>query len=43
MTNSPWSHRAQAGITDDIDFEIKGQELQFVELGSSRSNFATSR
>lgn len=32
MTNSPWSHHAQRGIADDIDFEIKGQELQFVEI-----------
>jgi uncharacterized protein (TIGR00266 family) len=35
----PWSsvpptanHRRQAGVGDDIDFEIKGQELQFVEI-----------
>lgn len=27
---SPWTHR-RAG-TDDIDFEIKGQELQFLEI-----------
>lgn len=33
MPESPWAHhRAQAGIADDIDFEIKGQELQFVEI-----------
>ena len=32
MTNSPWQHSRQAGIADDIDFEIKGQELQFVEI-----------
>lgn len=32
MTNSPWSHQRRAGIADDIDFEIKGQELQFVEI-----------
>ena len=30
--NSPWSHTRSAGIADDIDFEIKGQELQFVEI-----------
>ena len=30
--NSPWSHTRNAGIADDIDFEIKGQELQFVEI-----------
>ena len=33
MTNpSPWSHHARSGVADDIDFEIKGQELQFVEI-----------
>ena len=32
MTNSPWSHSRSAGSADDIDFEIKGQELQFVEI-----------
>jgi len=33
MPESPWAHhRAQPGIADDIDFEIKGQELQFVEI-----------
>ena len=32
MTDSPWSHHRRAGIADDIDFEIKGQELQFVEI-----------
>jgi uncharacterized protein (TIGR00266 family) len=29
---SPWSHHARSGVADDIDFEIKGQELQFVEI-----------
>lgn len=29
---SPWTHSRSAGIADDIDFEIKGQELQFVEI-----------
>ncbi len=29
---SPWTHTKQGGIADDIDFEIKGQELQFVEI-----------
>ncbi|MBN2972748.1 TIGR00266 family protein [Roseomonas aeriglobus] len=29
---SPWSHHKRAGLADDIDFEIKGQELQFVEI-----------
>jgi uncharacterized protein (TIGR00266 family) len=29
---SPWQHHRSAGISDDIEFEIKGQELQFVEV-----------
>jgi uncharacterized protein (TIGR00266 family) len=30
---SPWQqHSRRAGIADDIDFEIKGQELQFLEI-----------
>jgi uncharacterized protein (TIGR00266 family) len=32
MSNSPWTHSRSAGDADDIDFEIKGQELQFVEI-----------
>ncbi len=36
MPASPWgspqSHSRQAGISDDIDYEIKGQDLQFVEI-----------
>jgi len=36
MPNSPWGapfhHSRSAGVADDIDFEIKGQELQFVEI-----------
>jgi len=32
MPASPWTHHARAGVADDIDFEIKGQELQFVEI-----------
>ncbi len=36
MATSPWGspseHRRDASIADDIDFEIKGQELQFVEI-----------
>ncbi|MBA3055752.1 MAG: TIGR00266 family protein [Sphingomonadales bacterium] len=32
MTASPWSHARNAAVADDIDFEIKGQELQFVEI-----------
>jgi uncharacterized protein (TIGR00266 family) len=31
-TQSPWQHHRSAGVADDIDFEIKGQELQFVEV-----------
>jgi uncharacterized protein (TIGR00266 family) len=32
MSNSPWTHQRNASIADDIDFEIKGQELQFLEI-----------
>ena len=32
MASSPWTHQKAAGSADDIDFEIKGQELQFVEI-----------
>ena len=36
MSSSPWgapySHSRQAGVADDIDYEIKGQELQVVEI-----------
>jgi uncharacterized protein (TIGR00266 family) len=39
MSTSPWgvprverSHHRSTGIADDIDYEIKGQELQFVEI-----------
>jgi len=32
MTNSPWSHQRSASVADDVDFEIKGQELQFLEI-----------
>jgi len=32
MTASPWSHARNPALSDDIDFEIKGQELQFVEI-----------
>jgi uncharacterized protein (TIGR00266 family) len=32
MTDGPWSHQRRAGVADDIEFEIKGQELQFVEI-----------
>ena len=30
--NNPWHHSRSSGIADDIDFEIKGHELQFVEI-----------
>ena len=32
MPNNPWSHMRSASVADDIDFEIKGEELQFVEI-----------
>jgi len=32
MTDGPWSHQRSSSIADDIDFEIKGQELQFLEI-----------
>ncbi|WP_294355987.1 TIGR00266 family protein [uncultured Sphingomonas sp.] len=32
MPNSPWSHMRRDGVADDVDFDIKGQELQFVEI-----------
>lgn len=33
MNTSPWSqHTRSANVADDIDFEIKGQELQFLEI-----------
>ena len=32
MTNSPWQHRRSAGVSDDIDFDIRGEDLQFVEI-----------
>lgn len=36
MSDSQWGspqiHARQAGVADDVDFEIKGQELQFVEV-----------
>ncbi|HVQ07151.1 MAG TPA: TIGR00266 family protein [Allosphingosinicella sp.] len=36
MSDSTWGtpqiHTRQAGVADDIDYEIKGQELQFVEV-----------
>ncbi|MBP6361963.1 MAG: TIGR00266 family protein [Novosphingobium sp.] len=32
MTTNPWNHTRNASVADDIDFEIKGQELQFLEI-----------
>jgi uncharacterized protein (TIGR00266 family) len=32
MTSGPWSHHRSASLADDIEFEIKGQELQFLEI-----------
>jgi len=32
MTDGPWHHARNSAVADDIDFEIKGQELQFVEI-----------
>jgi len=32
MSQGPWSHSRSASLADDIEFEIKGQELQFVEI-----------
>jgi uncharacterized protein (TIGR00266 family) len=32
MPTSPWSHQRNANVADDIDFEIKGADLQFVEI-----------
>ena len=32
MSTSPWHHSRKTGVSDDIDFEIKGQELQFLEI-----------
>lgn len=29
---NPWQHSRNSQMADDIDFEIKGQELQFVEI-----------
>jgi uncharacterized protein (TIGR00266 family) len=32
MSEGPWAHHRSASIADDIEFEIKGQELQFLEI-----------
>jgi uncharacterized protein (TIGR00266 family) len=32
MNQPTYGHKAQAGLADDIDFEVKGNEMQFVEI-----------
>ena len=32
MRNSPWHHARNSQVSDDIDFAIKGEDLQFVEI-----------
>jgi uncharacterized protein (TIGR00266 family) len=32
MTNSPWQHSRKSGVSDDIDFFVRGEDLQFVEI-----------
>ncbi len=32
MSHGPWSHHRSDSVADDIEFEVKGQELQFVEI-----------
>jgi len=33
MSQSPWSHHTRSSsVSDDVDFEIKGEELQFIEI-----------
>jgi uncharacterized protein (TIGR00266 family) len=32
MNKSPWSHLRNADLADDIDFAIRGEDLQFVEI-----------
>nr|WP_137676441.1 TIGR00266 family protein [Parerythrobacter lutipelagi] len=32
MSNSPWSHSRSGSVSDDIDFAIRGEDLQFVEI-----------
>lgn len=32
MSNNPWHHSRDASVSDDIDFDVRGQELQFVEI-----------
>lgn len=32
MSTSPWSHSRNASVSDDIDFDIRGEDLQFLEI-----------
>ena len=32
MTSSPWQHARSSNVSDDIDFAIRGEDLQFVEI-----------
>ncbi|WP_338466599.1 AIM24 family protein [Novosphingobium sp. ZN18A2] len=32
MAGSPWSNTRNPQLADDVDFEVRGQELQFVEI-----------
>jgi len=32
MSTSPWHHARNASVADDIDFDIRGEDLQFVEI-----------
>lgn len=32
MSNTPWHHSRNASVSDDIDFDIRGEDLQFVEI-----------
>ncbi|MCB2047269.1 MAG: TIGR00266 family protein [Novosphingobium sp.] len=32
MPDNPWSHSRNASVSDDVDYEIRGDELQFVEI-----------
>ncbi|HKX76941.1 MAG TPA: TIGR00266 family protein [Novosphingobium sp.] len=33
MSSSPWNHHSRSGsVSDDIEFELRGEELQFVEI-----------
>jgi len=32
VSQNPWHHARSAGVADDVDFEVKGEELQFIEI-----------